>query len=92
SMEYLVKIRKRERILKLKRRHLKITVLTSNTPYPSRKIRHICACTSQKTRRKQDPIRRIHGRQIRRIQDIEREYSGRYETWSVLQETPDTPY
>ncbi|GJZ58717.1 hypothetical protein Tco_0614533 [Tanacetum coccineum] len=48
-MEYLVKISKKARILELKRRHLKITVLTSNTPYPSRKIRRICACTSQKT-------------------------------------------
>nr|GEW74624.1 hypothetical protein [Tanacetum cinerariifolium] len=26
-------------------------------PYPSRKIRHICACTHQRPRRKQDPIR-----------------------------------
>ncbi|GJR83841.1 hypothetical protein Tco_0154626 [Tanacetum coccineum] len=31
-----------------------------NTPYPSRKIRHICVCTHQRPRRKQDPIRRIH--------------------------------
>ncbi|GJX33063.1 hypothetical protein Tco_0242918 [Tanacetum coccineum] len=46
-MEYLVKISKKARILELKRRHLKIIVLTSNTPYPSRKIRRICACTSQ---------------------------------------------
>ncbi|GKB24273.1 hypothetical protein Tco_0863674, partial [Tanacetum coccineum] len=38
-MEYLVKISKKARILELKRRHLKITVLTSNTLYPSRKIR-----------------------------------------------------
>ncbi|GKA49400.1 hypothetical protein Tco_0742473 [Tanacetum coccineum] len=58
-MEYLVKISKKARILELKRRHLKITVLTTNTPYPSRKIRRICACTSQKTTKEQDPIRRI---------------------------------
>ncbi|GJX63659.1 hypothetical protein Tco_0296559 [Tanacetum coccineum] len=38
-MEYLVKIRKKARILELNRRHLKISVLTSYTPYPSRKIR-----------------------------------------------------
>ncbi|GJY55834.1 hypothetical protein Tco_0454949, partial [Tanacetum coccineum] len=31
-MEYLVKISKKERILELKRRHLKVTVLTSYTP------------------------------------------------------------
>nr|GEW61381.1 hypothetical protein [Tanacetum cinerariifolium] len=70
-MEYLVKISKKAHILELKRRHLKITILTSNTPYPSRKIRRICACTSQKTTRKQDPIRRIQRRPIRHIQDIE---------------------
>ncbi|GKB91494.1 hypothetical protein Tco_0963766 [Tanacetum coccineum] len=58
-MEYLVKISKKARILELKRRHLKITVLTSNTPYPSKKIRRICACTSLKTTKEQDPIRHI---------------------------------
>nr|GEX55235.1 hypothetical protein [Tanacetum cinerariifolium] len=48
-MEYLVKISKKARILELKRRNMKITVLTTNTPYPSRKIRCICAYTSLKT-------------------------------------------
>ncbi|GJY81740.1 hypothetical protein Tco_0494491 [Tanacetum coccineum] len=32
-------------------------------PYPSRKIRRICACTHQRPRRKQDPIRHIQERQ-----------------------------
>ncbi|GJR91044.1 reverse transcriptase domain-containing protein [Tanacetum coccineum] len=62
-MEYLVKISKKARILELKQRHLKITVLTSYTPYPSRKIRRICACTSQETTKIQSPIRtasRLH--------------------------------
>nr|GEU74019.1 reverse transcriptase domain-containing protein [Tanacetum cinerariifolium] len=79
-MEYLVKIRKKARILKLKRRHLKITVLTSNTPYPSRKIRRIRACTSQKTTKETRSIHRIHGGPIRRIQAIEIIYYGRYQT------------
>ncbi|GJZ66711.1 hypothetical protein Tco_0623407 [Tanacetum coccineum] len=69
-MEYLVKISKKARILELKRRHLKIIVLTSNTPYPSRKIRRICACTSLKTTKDQGSIRRIQRRPIRRIQFI----------------------
>ncbi|GJX88476.1 hypothetical protein Tco_0340490, partial [Tanacetum coccineum] len=90
-MEYLVKISKKARILELKRRHLKITVLTSNTPYPSRKIRRICVCTSLKTTKEQDPIRRIQRRPIRRIQAMEIKYFGRYRTWSLLLETPDTP-
>nr|GEU58679.1 hypothetical protein [Tanacetum cinerariifolium] len=58
-MEYLVKISKKARILELKRRHLKITFLTSNTAYPSRKIRRICACTSQKTMKETRSIRRL---------------------------------
>nr|GEW10628.1 putative reverse transcriptase domain-containing protein [Tanacetum cinerariifolium] len=40
-MEYLAKIIKKARILELKRRHLKITVLTSYMLYPSRKIRRL---------------------------------------------------
>ncbi|GJZ74261.1 hypothetical protein Tco_0638407 [Tanacetum coccineum] len=48
-IEYLVKISKKARILELKQRYLKIIVLTTNTPYPSRKIRRICAYTSPKT-------------------------------------------
>ncbi|GJY95520.1 hypothetical protein Tco_0511881 [Tanacetum coccineum] len=36
-MEYLVKISKKARILELTQRYLKNTVLTSNTPYPSRR-------------------------------------------------------
>nr|GEV31269.1 hypothetical protein [Tanacetum cinerariifolium] len=58
-MEYLVKISKKARILKLKQRHLNITILTSNTLYPSRKIRRIYACTSPKTAREQGSIRLI---------------------------------
>ncbi|GKD54332.1 hypothetical protein Tco_1287719, partial [Tanacetum coccineum] len=48
-MEYLVKISTKERILELKRRYLKKLTLTSYMLYPSRKIRRICTCTSQKT-------------------------------------------
>ncbi|GKA56787.1 hypothetical protein Tco_0755859 [Tanacetum coccineum] len=59
NMEYLVKISKKAHILELKRRHLKIIVQTSNTPYPSRKIRRICACTSQKTTKETRSIHRL---------------------------------
>ncbi|GJZ33231.1 retrotransposon ORF1 [Tanacetum coccineum] len=91
-MECLVKISKKARILELKRRNTKITVLTTNTLYPARKIRRICACTSQKTTKETRPIRHIQGRPIRRIQAIEIKYSRRYRTWSLLQETPNMPY
>nr|GEU75066.1 hypothetical protein [Tanacetum cinerariifolium] len=49
NLEYLVKIRKRVHILKLKRRNMKKPIMTSYTPYPSRKIRRICAYTSEET-------------------------------------------
>ncbi|GKC11546.1 hypothetical protein Tco_1008328, partial [Tanacetum coccineum] len=91
-IEYLVKISKKARILELKQRNMKISVLISNTPYPSRKIRCICACTLQMTTKEQDPIHRIQRRSIRRIQVMEIKYSRRYQTWSLLQETPNTPY
>ncbi|GJR81268.1 hypothetical protein Tco_0152053 [Tanacetum coccineum] len=59
-------------------------------PYPSKKIWRICAYTSLKTTKKQDSIRRIQKNSIRRIQVMECKDSGRYRTWSLLQETPDT--
>ncbi|GKA41733.1 hypothetical protein Tco_0734393 [Tanacetum coccineum] len=51
-----LRLTKRHAFWSLNEDILKITVLTTNTPYPSRKIRRICACTHQ---RPQDPIRRI---------------------------------
>ncbi|GKC36942.1 putative reverse transcriptase domain-containing protein, partial [Tanacetum coccineum] len=56
---FVIQISKKARILKLKRRNMKITVLTTNTLYPSRKIRHICACTSLKTTKETRSIRRL---------------------------------
>ncbi|GKB08153.1 ribonuclease H-like domain-containing protein, partial [Tanacetum coccineum] len=57
--EYLMKISQKACILELKRRNMKIIVLTSYTLYPSWKIRRIYACTSPKTTREQGSIRRI---------------------------------
>ncbi|GJW75061.1 hypothetical protein Tco_0134431 [Tanacetum coccineum] len=83
-MMYFVKISKKAPIRELKRRYLKITVLTSNTSYLSRKIQRICVCTSLKTTKETRSIRRIQERPIRHIQAMEIKYSGRYRTW-VLQ-------
>ncbi|GKB09602.1 ribonuclease H-like domain-containing protein [Tanacetum coccineum] len=47
-MEYLVNISKRRAFWSLNEDILKINILTTNTPYPSRKIRRICACTHQR--------------------------------------------
>ncbi|GKC15352.1 zinc finger, CCHC-type containing protein [Tanacetum coccineum] len=52
-MEYLVNISKRRVFWSLNEDILKNTVLTTNTPYPSRKIRRIRACTHQRPQRKQ---------------------------------------
>ncbi|GJZ29317.1 hypothetical protein Tco_0573964 [Tanacetum coccineum] len=50
--EYLVNINKRRAFWSLNEDILKITILTTNTPYPSRKIRRIRACTHQRPQRK----------------------------------------
>ncbi|GJS41415.1 hypothetical protein Tco_0566458 [Tanacetum coccineum] len=46
-MESLVKKKQKGAILELKRRHLKKVSNCINTPYPTRKIRRICASSSQ---------------------------------------------
>ncbi|GJU79013.1 hypothetical protein Tco_1276083 [Tanacetum coccineum] len=51
--EYLVNISKRRAFWSLNEDILKITILTTNTSYPSRKIRRIRACTHQRPQRKQ---------------------------------------
>ncbi|GJY45282.1 hypothetical protein Tco_0434345 [Tanacetum coccineum] len=86
-MEYLVNISKRRAFWSINDDILKINVMTTNTPYPSRKIQRICAYTHQRPQRKQD-LYAVSRRPIRRIGDIEGEYSERYQTWSLLQETP----
>ncbi|GJW21584.1 hypothetical protein Tco_0032206 [Tanacetum coccineum] len=53
-MEYLVKVSKRRAFWSLNEDILKITILTTNTPYPLRKIRRIRACTHQRPQRKED--------------------------------------
>ncbi|GJS14026.1 uncharacterized mitochondrial protein-like protein [Tanacetum coccineum] len=50
-MEYLVNISKRRAFWSLNEDILKITILKTNTPYPSRKIRRIRACTHQRPQR-----------------------------------------
>ncbi|GJW94514.1 hypothetical protein Tco_0174186 [Tanacetum coccineum] len=46
-MESLVKKKQKGAILELKRRYLKKVLNSINTPYPTRKIRRICASSSQ---------------------------------------------
>ncbi|GJS53906.1 hypothetical protein Tco_0627268, partial [Tanacetum coccineum] len=53
-MEYLVNISKRRAFWSLNEDILKINILKTNTPYPSRKIRSIRACTHQRPQRNED--------------------------------------
>ncbi|GKB14554.1 hypothetical protein Tco_0848477 [Tanacetum coccineum] len=50
------------------------------------KIRRIHSRTHQRPQRKEDQYA-VSRRPIRRIEDIVCEYSGRYQAWSLLQET-----
>ncbi|GJW22431.1 hypothetical protein Tco_0033053 [Tanacetum coccineum] len=50
-MKYLVNISKRHAFWSLNEDILKITIQKTNTPYPSRKIRRIRACTHQRLQR-----------------------------------------
>ncbi|GJR08710.1 ribonuclease H-like domain-containing protein [Tanacetum coccineum] len=68
-MEYLVNISKRRAFWSLNEDILKINILTTNTPYPSEKIRRIHACTHQRPQRKHDQYA-VSRRPIRRIRDI----------------------
>ncbi|GJS64863.1 hypothetical protein Tco_0679427 [Tanacetum coccineum] len=52
NMEYLVKVSKRRAFWSLNEDILKITILKTNKPYPSRKIQRIHACTHQRPQRK----------------------------------------
>ncbi|GJZ39479.1 putative reverse transcriptase domain-containing protein [Tanacetum coccineum] len=60
-MEYLVKVNEKARILELKQRNMKITDSDNSIRYPSGKIRRICAYTSLKTTKEQEPIHHIDG-------------------------------
>ncbi|GJW52752.1 disease resistance CC-NBS-LRR class family protein [Tanacetum coccineum] len=87
-MEYLVNIRKRRAFWSLNKDILKIyyfdyqyaVSIKEDTAYP--------CLHSPKTTKERRSIHRIQKKSIRRIEDIVCEYSGRYQTWSLLQETP----
>ncbi|GKA71600.1 reverse transcriptase domain-containing protein [Tanacetum coccineum] len=83
-MEYLVKISKKARNLELKRRNMKIIVLTTNMPYPSRKIRRICAYTSLKTTKKTRSIRRLRKKyRLNLKNDMPLQYKKHFKTLSL---------
>ncbi|GJS17278.1 zinc finger, CCHC-type containing protein [Tanacetum coccineum] len=69
-MEYLVNISKRRAFWSLNEDILKITILKTNMPYPSRKIRRIRACTHQRPQRNKAQYA-VSRRPIRRIGNME---------------------
>ncbi|GJU56557.1 hypothetical protein Tco_1230271 [Tanacetum coccineum] len=90
-MEYLVNISKRHTFWSLNEYILIINdsdyqyavSIKEDTTYP--------CLHSPKTMKETSSIRRIQRRPIRHIEDIICEDSGRYQAWSLLQETPNTP-
>nr|GEV19674.1 hypothetical protein [Tanacetum cinerariifolium] len=91
-MKYLVKISKKARILELKRRNMKKT--NSDNQYAvSIKEDTTYLCMHFTKDYKGNKINKPYPENpIRRIQAMEIKYSGRYRTWSLLQEIPNTPY
>ncbi|GJX10462.1 hypothetical protein Tco_0200321, partial [Tanacetum coccineum] len=78
----------KERILELKRRYFE-DYYSNNQYAASIKEDMAYPClNSLKTTKETSLIRRIQCNPIRRIGDIVCEYSGGYQTWSLLQETP----
>ncbi|GKC17783.1 hypothetical protein Tco_1014565, partial [Tanacetum coccineum] len=53
-IEYLVNINERRAFWSLNEDNLKITILKTNKPYPSRKIQRIHACTHQRPQRNEE--------------------------------------
>ncbi|GKE13182.1 hypothetical protein Tco_1416733, partial [Tanacetum coccineum] len=90
--EYLVKISKKARILELKRRNMKKT--NSDIQYAvSIKEDTAYLCLHFTKDHEGNKINTPYPENpIRRIQAMEIKYSGRYRTWSLLQEIPNTPY
>ncbi|GJR55885.1 hypothetical protein Tco_1406406 [Tanacetum coccineum] len=87
-MEYLVNISKRQAFWSLNEDILKITVLTTNTSYPSRKIQRIYATTHQRPGKTQYQYAVSRKGNTPYLSYMGIKYSRRYQTWSLLQETP----
>ncbi|GJS73764.1 retrovirus-related pol polyprotein from transposon TNT 1-94 [Tanacetum coccineum] len=87
-MEYLVNISKRRAFWSLNKDIFKINDSDNQYAVSIREDTAYMCLHSSKTTKERRSIRRIQKNLIRRIQDIVCEYSGRYQTWSLLQETP----
>ncbi|GJU79014.1 hypothetical protein Tco_1276084 [Tanacetum coccineum] len=91
-MEYLVNISKRRAFWSLNEDILKINDSDYQYAVSIKEDMAYPCLHSPKTTKETSSIRRIQRRPIRRIEDIVCEDSGRYQAWSLLQETPNTSY
>ncbi|GJX17365.1 hypothetical protein Tco_0218197 [Tanacetum coccineum] len=91
-MEYLVNISKRSAFWSLNEDILRINYSDYQYAVSIKEDMAYPCLHSPKTTKETSSIRRIQRRPIRRIEDIVCEDSGRYQAWSLLQETPNTPY
>ncbi|GKF32473.1 hypothetical protein Tco_0102271, partial [Tanacetum coccineum] len=83
-MEYLVNISKRRAFWSLNEDILKINDSDYQAAISIKEDTTYSCLHSPKTTKETSSIRRI--------EDIVYEDSGRYQAWSLLQETPNTPY
>ncbi|GJT07538.1 hypothetical protein Tco_0842000 [Tanacetum coccineum] len=90
-MEYLVNISKRRAFWSLNEDILKINDSDYQYAVSIKEDAAYPCLHSPKTTKETSSIRRIQRRPIHRIEDIVYEDSGRYQAWSLLQETPNTP-
>ncbi|GJR70088.1 putative ribonuclease H-like domain-containing protein, partial [Tanacetum coccineum] len=87
-MEYLVNISKKRKFWSLNEDILKIYYSDYQNAISIKEDAAYSCLHSIKTTKERRPIRRIQKKSICCIEDIVCEYSGRYQTWSLLQETP----
>ncbi|GJY50946.1 hypothetical protein Tco_0441793 [Tanacetum coccineum] len=87
-MEYLANISKRRAFWILNEDILKTNDFDNEYAVSIKEYTAYPCLHSPKTTKERRSIRPIQKNSIRRIQDIVCEYSGRYQTWSLLQETP----
>ncbi|GJW84380.1 putative reverse transcriptase domain-containing protein [Tanacetum coccineum] len=91
-MEYLANISKRRAFWILNEDILKINDFDNQYAISIKEYTAYPCLHSPKTTKERRSIRRIQKKSIRRIEDIVYEYSRRYQTWSLLQETLNTQY
>ncbi|GJW43375.1 receptor protein kinase TMK1-like protein [Tanacetum coccineum] len=92
-MECMVKISKRARILELKRRYFEDYCSDNQYSISIKERTAIWLYFTKDHERKQDTQYAYPGMTNTPYSShMEIKYSGRYQTWSLLQETPNTPY